>query len=144
MQAARGWSLSSSVITTVLVMTLHPGLLVILPITAALGTIFAVKAARGFKTARLDATRNEAIRAVAGYLQQARADASRAALSILRHSRSQLREYYLDRAAELTATAQQEHAVTLRATTADSPEARQRAAADLARVRGLLSTVDSG
>jgi Dynamin family len=151
MQAARGWSLSSSVITTVLVVTLHPGLLVILPVTAALGTIFAVKAARGFKTARLDATRNEAIRAVAGYLQQARADAYRAALSILRHSRSQLREYYLDRAAELTATAQQEQAATLRATAVDAAvdtaEGRQRvaqAAADLARVRGLLSTVDTG
>lgn len=151
MQAARGWSLSSSVITTVLVVTLHPGLLVILPVTAALGTIFAVKAARGFKTARLDATRNEAIRAVAGYLQQARADAYRAALSILRHSRSQLREYYLDRAAELTATAQQEQAATLRATAVDAAvdtvEGRQRVvqtAADLARVRGLLSTVDSG
>jgi hypothetical protein len=142
MQAARGWSLSSSVITTVLVVTLHPGLLVILPVTAALGTVFAVKAARGFKTARLDATRNEAIRAVSTYLQQSRADAYRAALNVLRYSRSQLREYYLDRAAELATTAQEEHTVTLRATTADRPEARQRAAADLARVRHLLSEVD--
>jgi hypothetical protein len=143
MQAARGWSLSSSVITTVLVVTLHPGLLVILPVTAALGTVFAVKAARGFKTARLDATRSEAIRAVSTYLQQSRADAYRAALNVLRHSRSQLREYYLDRAAELATTAREEHAVTLRATIADCPEAPQRAAADLARVRDLLSEVDT-
>src|SRR5205814_383597 len=60
MHAARGWSLSSSVITTLVVATLHPGFLVVLPITAALGTVFAVKAVHGFKTARIEAARRVA------------------------------------------------------------------------------------
>ena len=141
MHAARGWSLSSSVITTLLVATLHPGLLVVLPITAALGTVFAVKAVHGFKTARLEASRNEALRSVAGYLNQARVDAHRAAINILRHSRSQLRDYYLDRANELALTAQTERAATMRAAQADQPSAQRRAgeaASDLARVTRLL------
>ncbi len=141
MHAARGWSLSSSVITTLLVATLHPGLLVVLPITAALGTVFAAKAVHGFKTARLEASRNEAVRSVAGYLNQARADAHRASVNILRHSRSQLRDYYLDRANELAMTAQTERAATLRAAQADRPSAQRRAgeaASDLARVSSLL------
>jgi hypothetical protein len=145
MHAARGWSLSSSVITTLLVATLHPGLLVILPITAALGTIFGVKAMHGFKTARLEQSRNEAQRSVASYLNQARVDANRAALNILRHSRSQLRDYYLDRAGELATTASTERAATIRAVQADAPSAQRRAsetAADLARLNHLLTTAD--
>jgi hypothetical protein len=141
MHAARGWSLSSSVITTLLVTTLHPGLLLVLPITAALGTVFAVKTVRGFRAARLDGGRSEAVRAVAGYLNQARADAARSAADVLRHSRSRIRDYYLDRAAELTKTAAQEHTATVRAAEVDTGDARQRAeraATDLARVRGLL------
>ena len=141
MHAARGWSLSSSVITTLLVATLHPGLLVVLPITAALGTVFAVKAVHGFKTAWLEASRNEALRSVAGYLNQARVDAHRAAINILRHSRAQLRDYYLDRANELALTAQTERAATMRAAQADQPSAQRRAgeaASDLARVTRLL------
>jgi hypothetical protein len=141
MHAARGWSLSSSVITTMLVATLHPGLLVILPITAALGSVFGVKAVRGFKTARLEQGRNEALRSVANYLNQARVDANRAALNILRHARSQLRDYYLDRANELAATAD----ATQRAVRADATTARERAsetANDLARVHGLLTAAE--
>ncbi len=141
MHAARGWSLSSSVITTMLVATLHPGLLVILPITAALGTVFGVKAVHGFKTARLEQGRNEALRSVANYLNQARVDANRAALNILRHARSQLRDYYLDRAQELATTASTERAATMRAVRADASSARARAsetASDLARVNNLL------
>jgi hypothetical protein len=141
MHAARGWSLSSSVITTLLVMTLHPGLLVILPITAALGTVFGVKAVHGFKTARLEQGRNEALRSVANYLNQARVDANRAALNILRHARGQLRDYYLDRANELATTASTERAATMRAVQSDASSARLRAnetATDLARIRTLL------
>jgi hypothetical protein len=141
MHAARGWSLSSSVITTMLVATLHPGLLVILPITAALGSVFGVKAVHGFKTARLEQGRNEALRSVANYLNQARVDANRAALNILRHARSQLRDYYLDRANELAATAD----ATQRAVRTDATTARQRAsetANDLARVHTLLSAAE--
>lgn len=141
MHAARGWSLSSSVITTMLVATLHPGLLVILPITAALGSVFGVKAVHGFKTARLEQGRNEALRSVANYLNQARVDANRAALNILRHARSQLRDYYLDRANELAATAD----ATQRAVRADVGTSRQRAsetANDLARVRSLLTAAE--
>lgn len=146
MHAARGWSLSSSVITTILVATLHPGLLVILPITAALGTVFGVKAVHGFKTARLEQGRNEALRSVATYLNQARVDANRAALNILRHSRSQLRDYYLDRANELATTASTERAATLRAVHTDGDLAQRRAvetASDLARVNRLLSAAAS-
>jgi hypothetical protein len=145
MHAARGWSLSSSVITTLLVATLHPGLLVILPITAALGTVFGVKAVHGFKTARLEQGRNEALRSVANYLNQARVDANRAALNILRHSRSQLRDYYLDRANELATTASTERAATMRAVQADAHSAQRRAtetAGDLARLNSLLSAAD--
>jgi hypothetical protein len=141
MHAARGWSLSSSVITTLVVMTLHPGLLIVLPITAALGTVFAAKAMKGFKTARLEAARAEALRSVATYLNQARVDASRATQSILRHSRAQIRDYYLDRANELAMTAQAEHAAMVRAAQVDQQSARRRAtetASDLARVSSLL------
>jgi dynamin family protein len=145
MHAARGWSLSSSVVTTMLVVTLHPGLLVILPITAALGTVFGVKAVHGFKTARLEQGRNEALRSVANYLNQARVDANRAALNILRHARSNLRDYYLDRANELATTANTERDATLRAVRADASSARQRAsetASDLARVKNLLTAAE--
>ena len=145
MHAARGWSLSSSVITTLLVATLHPGLLVILPITAALGAVFGAKAVHGFKAARLEQSRNEALRSVANYLNQARGDANRAALNILRHSRSQLRDYYLDRANELATTASTERAATMRAVQADASSAQRRAAetaGDLARLNNLLTAAD--
>jgi len=145
MHAARGWSLSSSVVTTLLVVTLHPGLLVVLPITAALGTVFAVKAVHGFKTARQEAARNEALRSVASYLNQARVDANRASQNILRHSRAQIRDYYLDRANELALTAQAEHAATIRAAQADQYSAQRRAtetASDLVRVTSLLDAAD--
>jgi Dynamin family len=141
MHAARGWSLSSSVITTLVVATLHPGFLVVLPITAALGTVFAIKAVHGFKTARVEAARNEALRSVAGYLNQARVDANRAAQNILRHSRAQLRDFYLDRATELMMTAQAEQAAAVRAAQVDRHSAQQQAsqtATDLARVTSLL------
>src|SRR5262249_26601249 len=128
MQAARGWSLSSSVVTTVLVATLHPGLLVVLPITAVLGTGFAIKAVRGYKAARIEAARNEALRMVAGYLHQARAEANRGAANILRHSQSGVRDYYLDRAAELQATARREREVTARAADADIGSVKRRTA----------------
>jgi hypothetical protein len=114
---------------------------VILPITAALGTVFGVKAVHGFKTARLEQGRNEALRSVANYLNQARVDANRAALNILRHSRSQLRDYYLDRANELATTASTERDATLRAVRADASSAQRRAgetASDLARINSLL------
>ncbi|MFD1052151.1 hypothetical protein ACFQ1S_44545, partial [Kibdelosporangium lantanae] len=78
MNAARGWSLSSSVVTTLLVTTLNPGLLIALPITAALGSVFAWRAVRSYKTTKVDAARIEAQRAVTIYLNQARADAARA------------------------------------------------------------------
>jgi hypothetical protein len=145
MHAARGWSLSSSVVTTLLVTTLHPGLLVVLPITAVLGTVFAIKAVRGVKTARLEAARNEALRSVIGYLNQARVDANRAAVHILRNSRSHIRDYYLDRANELVATAQAERAAALRAADVDAHGARRRVAetaTDLARVASLLDAAD--
>ncbi|NUR27657.1 MAG: hypothetical protein HOV83_17745, partial [Catenulispora sp.] len=96
MQAARGWSLSSSVVTTLLVTTLHPGFLIALPITAVLGTAFAAKAVSGYKSSRLDAARGEASRAVAAYLGQSRADAGRAAMDLFRHSRGRVRDYFLD------------------------------------------------
>ncbi len=149
MHAARGWSLSSSVITTVLIATLHPGLLVILPITAALGSVFAIKAVRSFKTARLESARNEGLRAVANYLNQARIDAGRASTDILRHSHANLRDYYFERAEELLSTAQQGRSAAVQAVQAaesDDTGARQRAAeteADLARVHQLLDAADA-
>jgi hypothetical protein len=142
MQAARGWSLSSSVVTTVLVVTLHPGLLVVLPITAVLGTIFAIKAVRGYKTARMEAARNEGVRIVATYLHQARLDASRATNNILRHSQSSIRDYYLDRAAELQATMRREQEATARAAKVDAGSVQRRTVEtehDLARVQNLLA-----
>jgi hypothetical protein len=145
MHAARGWSLSSSVITTLLVTTLHPGLLVALPVTAALGALFAVKTVRGVKAARLEAARAEALRNVAGYLHQARTDANRAALSVLRSGRGQLRDYYLQIATELAATVQAERSAALDATRVDQHSARHRAdrtAAELARVTTLLDRAE--
>jgi len=118
---------------------------VILPITAALGTVFGVKAVHGFKTARVEQGRNEALRSVANYLNQARVDANRAALNILRHARSQLRDYYLDRANELATTASTERAATIRAVQADTYSAQRRAtetASDLARVSSLLTAAE--
>jgi hypothetical protein len=120
---------------------------VILPITAALGTVFGVKAVHGFKTARLEQGRNEALRSVANYLNQARVDANRAALNILRHSRSQLRDYYLDRANELATTASTERAATMRAVQTDAQHAQSRVgetASDLARINRLLASASRG
>lgn len=145
MHAARGWSLSSSVVTTLLVTTLHPGLLIALPITAVLGSVFAYKAVRSYKTSKLDASRNEAQRAVAAYLAQARMDASRAAQDLIRHGRSRIRDYYLDQAAELVTAARHEQVATERATQVDAQAAGTRGAAakaELDRVSGLLSTVE--
>jgi hypothetical protein len=147
MQAARGWSLSSSVVTTLLIATLHPGLLIALPVTALLGSVFAIKAVRAFKTARIEAARGEAVRAVAMYLHQARADAARSSTSLLRHSRSQLRDFYLDRAHELVATAEQGRRATVQAAGTDTDTARQRAAEtaqDLSRVHMLLDAAGRG
>jgi hypothetical protein len=145
MHAARGWSLSSSVVTTVLIATLHPGLLVILPITAALGSVFALKAVRSFRTSRLEAARNEGLRAIAAYLNQARMDAGRASTDILRHSHAHLRDYYFERAEELLSTVQQGRAGALQAATAGTREVRQRTAearTDLARIHTLIDKAD--
>ncbi|RSM35349.1 hypothetical protein DMA12_44685 [Amycolatopsis balhimycina DSM 5908] len=145
MHAARGWSLSSSVVTTLLVTTLHPGLLIALPVTAVLGSIFAVKAVRSYRNTRLDAARNEAVRTVANYLNQARADAHRASLDLIRHSRSRIRDYYLDQAAELVSAAKHEQAAVAKAArTADGEAAARGAAAkaELDRVNALLATAD--
>lgn len=148
MQAARGWSLSSSVVTTLLITTLNPGLLIALPVTAALGTVFAIKAVRSYRTARLDTARNEALRTIAGYLNQARIDAHRASADLIRHSRSRIRDYYLDQAAELVSAARhaQQAAVTAASTaTADERAAATRGAATqakLERVSTLLATAD--
>lgn len=145
MHAARGWSLSSSVVTTLLVTTLHPGLLIALPITAVLGSVFAYKAVRSYKTSKLDTTRAEAQRAVAAYLAQARMDAARAAQDLIRHGRIRIRDYYLDQAAELVTAAKHEQVATERAVQVDTQAASARGAAakaELDRVAGLLSTVD--
>lgn len=146
MQALRGWTLSSSVITTTLLIgMLHTATLVILPVTAMLGAVFAVKTVRDFTKSRLETARNEAIRTVTNYLHQTRNDAIDASTDILRHSQNHIRDYYLDRAAELLSTAKQEQAVTLRAAEADDRRTRQRAAetaTDLARLRRLLDTAD--
>jgi hypothetical protein len=137
MHAARGWSLSSSVVTTVLIATLHPGLLVVLPITAALGSVFAIKAVRSFRTSRIEVARNEGLRAVASYLNQARMDAGRASADILRHSHAQLRDYYFERAEELMATVQQGRMAAMQAG-GDGQQART----DLARVNTLITVAD--
>jgi hypothetical protein len=145
MHAARGWSLSSSVITTLLVATLHPALWITLPITAALGGVFAVKTVRSFRTAHVAAARTEALRALVGYLDQARQDASKASSDTLRRSRGGIRDHYLDRASELQSTARQERAATVRASDADRGTQQRRlteTSADLARVRALTDAAD--
>jgi hypothetical protein len=145
MQAARGWSLSSSVVTTLLVTTLNPGLLIALPITAVLGSVFAWRAVRSYKTSKLDAARNEAQRAVATYLSQARMDAHRAAQDLIRHSRGRIRDYFLDRAQETVSAAKHEQEAAMRAVQADQQSAAVRgtaAKAELDRVTSLLSTAD--
>lgn len=140
MHAARGWSLSSSVITTLLVTTLSPGLLVVLPVTAALGSVFAFKAVRSYKTTKLDQARSEATRSVTQYLHQARTDAARASSDLIRHSRIRIRDYYLDQASEMVSAAKHEQKAAERGANTDSGEvaARSRAAkADLDRVTAL-------
>ncbi len=146
MQALRGVTLSSSVLTTTLLIgVLHTAALVILPMTAALGAVLAVKTVRDFTRSRVEAARNEAIRAVAKYLSQTRNAAIDASMDILRHSHERVRDYYFDRATELLSTTRQERAVTLRAADADDRRTRQRTtetATDLTRVRRLLDTAD--
>jgi hypothetical protein len=137
MQAARGWSLSSSVVTTLLVTTLHPGFLIALPITAVLGTAFAAKAVSGYKTSRLDVARGEASRAVSAYLGQSRTDAGRAAADVIRHSRGRVRDYFLDQSAELAASSRQEQQAAERALQAD----QQAAATQTVRARAELTEV---
>jgi hypothetical protein len=145
MHAARGWSLSSSVVTTVLVTTLAPSLLIVLPITAALGSVFAWRAVRSYKTTKLDAARAEALRASTVYLNQARVDANRAAYDLIRHSRGRIRDYYLDMAQELVEAAKHEQEAAMRAMQSDAQAAAARSQAaknELDRVSALLASAD--
>jgi hypothetical protein len=145
MHAARGWSLSSSIVTTVLVTTLSPGLLIVLPITAALGSVFAWRAVRSYKTTKLDQARAEALRAAAVYLNQARVDANRAAYDLIRHSRGRIRDYYLDEAQELVSAAKHEQEAAMRAMQTDAQAAATRGAAaksELDRVSALMASAD--
>lgn len=145
MNAARGWSLSSSVVTTLLVTTLNPGIIIALPITAVLGSVFAWRAVRSYKTTKVDAARNEAQRAVTVYLNQARADAQRASYDLIRHSRGRIRDYYLDQAAEMVSAAQHEQAAAARAVQAEGQAAQARgmaAKAELDRVSALVDHAD--
>jgi len=143
MNAARGWSLSSSVVTTLLVTTLNPGLLIALPITAALGSVFAWRAVRSYKTTKVDAARIEAQRAVTIYLNQARADAARASNDLVRHSRGRIRDYYLDQAAEMVSAAKHEQAAAVRAVQAEGQAAAVRGAAAKAELDRVSSLIDS-
>jgi len=143
MQAARGWSLSSSVVTTVLVATLHPGLLVVLPITLALGSVFAWRAVRTYKAQRLEQARSEALHLVGKYLRQAQSDATWSATSILRHARTGMRDFYQDRADELRTTAYRERAALERAQAPASADRAGETAQDLRRVRQLLRATES-
>nr|WP_198151884.1 dynamin family protein [Kibdelosporangium sp. MJ126-NF4]CEL20661.1 ISONIAZID INDUCTIBLE GENE PROTEIN INIA [Kibdelosporangium sp. MJ126-NF4] len=145
MHAARGWSLSSSIVTTVLVTTLAPSLLIVLPITAALGSVFAWRAVRSYKTTKVDAARAEAMRAAAVYLNQARVDANRASYDLIRHSRGRIRDYYLDQAQEMVSAAKHEQEAAMRAVQTDAQAAATRGAAakaELDRVSALLATAD--
>jgi hypothetical protein len=145
MHAARGWSLSSSVVTTLLITTLNPGLLIALPITAVLGSVFAIRAVRTYRVAKVDAARNEAARAVTVYLNQARADALDGGSEVIRLGHARIRDYYLDRTAELTAAAQHDRAVATNAVTADDHAAASRANAaksELDQVRSMLAATD--
>ncbi|MCE7011228.1 dynamin family protein [Kibdelosporangium philippinense] len=145
MHAARGWSLSSSIVTTVLVTTLAPSLLIVLPITAALGSVFAWRAVRSYKTTKVDAARAEALRAAAVYLNQARVDANRASYDLIRHSRGKIRDYYLDQAQEMVSAAKHEQEAAMRAVQADAQAAATRGAAakaELDRVSALLASAE--
>jgi hypothetical protein len=145
MHAARGWSLSSSVVTTLLVTTLNPGLLIALPITAVLGSVFAWRAVRSYKTNKLEMARNEALRSVQMYLSQARMDAIRASQDLIRHSRGRIRDYYLDQAAEVAEAARHEQEAAMRAVQSDGAAAAARGAAakaELDRVSSLLAATD--
>ncbi|MFI0806401.1 dynamin family protein [Streptomyces echinatus] len=135
MQAARGWSLSSSVITTLLITTLHPALWVLLPITATFGTVFAVKSVRDQKAARMEQSRREAASAVINYLRQQHSFAVNAAADRIRTCQSRLRDYYLDRATELRETAERSYRAATSATVATP--------ADLGRVRVLLDSANA-
>ena len=98
---------------------------------------------RSFRTSRIEMARNEALRAVASYLNQARMDAGRASADILRHSHAHLRDYYFERAEELMMTVQQGRAAAMRA--GDGADAEQRSATartDLARVKTLITVAD--
>ncbi|WP_031077783.1 dynamin family protein [Streptomyces sp. NRRL S-118] len=136
MQAARGWSLSSSVVTTLLITTLHPALWVLLPVTAVFGTVFAVKSVRDQKAARVEQSRREGATAVATYLRQQHACAGNAAADLIRRCQTRLRDYYLDRAAELRETAER----SVLAAASGSPATT---AEGLDRVRTLLESAQT-
>ncbi|MEU6592096.1 dynamin family protein [Streptomyces sp. NPDC046881] len=135
MQAARGWSLSSSVITTLLITTLHPALWVLLPITATFGTVFAVKSVRDQKTARMEQSRREGVAAVVNYLRQQHSFAAGAGAELIRTCQIRLRDYYLDRATELRETTERSYCA---ATSATPPPP-----GELSRVRTLLDSANS-
>ncbi|PBC75969.1 dynamin family protein [Streptomyces sp. TLI_235] len=130
MQAARGWSLSSSVVTTLLVTTLHPALWVLLPISAVFGTALAVKSVLDQRSARVDQARREGAVAVTNYLRQQHSQAAGHTADLLRRCQARLREYYLDRAAELRESAERRY----RAATAPEPAPTP----DLAPLRALI------
>jgi hypothetical protein len=133
MQAARGWSLSSSVVTTLLITTLHPALWVLLPVTAVFGTVFAVKSVRDQKAARVEQSRREGAAAVVNYLRRQHTFAGNGTADLIRRCQTRLRDYYLDRAAELRETTER----SVPAATSGSPATT---AEGLVRVRTLLES----
>jgi len=98
-------------------------------VTAVLGTVFAIKAVRGFKVARIEAARAEGgpgRRDVPAPGPPADADPGRRPACFATAAAS-LRDFYLDRAHQLVATAEQGRKATVQAATTDTDTARQRA-----------------
>ena len=148
MVAARGFSLGGSVMGTVAV-ALHLAFplvtLFTVPVTAALGAVFAVRSVRGVRDSHLRAARAEAQRAVGLYLDQTAQDVARVDEDLLDAVYRRLRDHFAERARDLRAGAR---ANLIAATEAAGVHEEERAAAlraaeaDLVGVTGLGAAVD--
>lgn len=136
MVAARGFSLSGSVIGTLIVATLHPGFLLTLPVTAALGAVFAVRSVTSARDAQVRAARAEAARILLGYLDQTHTDVARADDELLDTVFRNLRDRFAERAGAVLADAR----ATLDAATAASAAAT----ADASNAARELAAVQAG
>jgi Dynamin family len=130
MNAARGFSLSSSVVSAVLFTVIAPlatpALLLSVPVVAGLGAVFAYRSVRSGKDLQLRQARAEAVRLAGGYLDGLRVSTWRADEDMIDTVRRALRDHFAQQAAHLVADAAANVRAAEEASRLDTVQARVR------------------